>query len=659
MGRIRLHLPRKTLLVSLCTLVAGGCACFFIAYLAKPQTGLVVNFPETVMEGGRVVYAPKTPFSPAAAGGLLPGRDAILSVAGMPISDTRDLIRADARLNSFQPFEVQVLRDGSEARTLTLTPVFAMSRIDWILILLLAASLSFAAFAMSAWAPEDAATVYMVLACLSYLLFTCMKPFYYSSLFSNTVIQAGRFSAWLLVFFALWFPEPRGGSAFRISFVAAVLTILLLFSAARLSLYSRWAATGWERWLERYRALGQIGNVSDALAYLCLAGLLVLSRVRAKSAADRKRVDWILAGILLALPPYFFLDQLPIIVGQSQQMRVGLGNLSGLFLSILPVSIVIGVLGRRVLDIRFLAVRYLVYGILLAVVLGFFTLLAPPLRSLLSSWYSLTPVLSETMTASLLFICLVPLRALLIRAADRLFWQEAYRSSLAHVRELEMRNEQMSLLLDREGRDASRGAGRRLLDDLRRIVHGVCLGLEDPGKAAEAFRRLAGILDGGDAHGAPTRQSCRTLLDAASARVRRDHPQAVILPEGEGDPVILCRPEEVSEALARVMGNAVEACGGRAEVVGARFAQQDGTVEIEIQDHGPGFDPRMTQEAFRPFVSARKGHEGLGLCLARLFTEANAGTLEIRPPSRQGAAILFRFPSAGGDPGTTGRRRVS
>ena len=38
---------------------------YFVRYLLKPNTGLVVNFPEVVYREGRVYYAPKVPFSPA------------------------------------------------------------------------------------------------------------------------------------------------------------------------------------------------------------------------------------------------------------------------------------------------------------------------------------------------------------------------------------------------------------------------------------------------------------------------------------------------------------------------------------------------------------------------------------------------------------------
>jgi S1-C subfamily serine protease len=76
---------RMLLLFAAAVFFAGVSGVYFVRYLAKPNTGLVVNFPEAVSRDGMVVFAPKTPFSPAAAAGLLPYRDQILSVDGKAV----------------------------------------------------------------------------------------------------------------------------------------------------------------------------------------------------------------------------------------------------------------------------------------------------------------------------------------------------------------------------------------------------------------------------------------------------------------------------------------------------------------------------------------------------------------------------------------------
>ncbi|MBN2554034.1 MAG: hypothetical protein JXB06_14750, partial [Spirochaetales bacterium] len=58
---------------------------YFVRYLFKPNTGLVVNYPEVVNRDGRVIFAPKTPFSPAVSSGLRPDIDRIVAIDGRPI----------------------------------------------------------------------------------------------------------------------------------------------------------------------------------------------------------------------------------------------------------------------------------------------------------------------------------------------------------------------------------------------------------------------------------------------------------------------------------------------------------------------------------------------------------------------------------------------
>ena len=49
-----------------------------------------------VVRDGKVLFKPSAPGSAVAMAGLLPERDAILSLNGMPVASTRDLVRAVA-----------------------------------------------------------------------------------------------------------------------------------------------------------------------------------------------------------------------------------------------------------------------------------------------------------------------------------------------------------------------------------------------------------------------------------------------------------------------------------------------------------------------------------------------------------------------------------
>ena len=103
---------RTTLLLCLCGVVSLVSAVYFVRYLARPNTGLVVNYPEVLVNDGRVLFSPRSPFSPAVASGLVPQRDQIVSVNGTPVSGSRDIVAADSRVRGYSPIPVEVIRDG-------------------------------------------------------------------------------------------------------------------------------------------------------------------------------------------------------------------------------------------------------------------------------------------------------------------------------------------------------------------------------------------------------------------------------------------------------------------------------------------------------------------------------------------------------------------
>ena len=105
---------------------------YFVRYLVKPNTGLVVNYPEVVNRDGKVIFAPKTPFSPAVSSGLQPNNDQIVSVDGYPIHSIRDVVEADAQSRDYHPFPVAVIREEQQRLTISITPAFTLTKPDWL-----------------------------------------------------------------------------------------------------------------------------------------------------------------------------------------------------------------------------------------------------------------------------------------------------------------------------------------------------------------------------------------------------------------------------------------------------------------------------------------------------------------------------------------------
>ena len=112
------------------------------------------------------------------------------------------------------------------------------------------------------------------------------------------------------------------------------------------------------------------------------------------------------------------------------------------------------------------------------------------------------------------------------------------------------------------------------------------------------------------------------------------------------------------DALARIVGNLLDNAekysresDDRMIALAARSV--DDRVEIVISDHGPGVTEQATAQLFRPFVRGVTADGpaglGLGLALSQSLARAMGGDLEYRPGVRDGAAFVVRLvPARGG-----------
>lgn len=139
---------------------------------------------------------------------------------------------------------------------------------------------------------------------------------------------------------------------------------------------------------------------------------------------------------------------------------------------------------------------------------------------------------------------------------------------------------------------------------------------------------------------APTR-----LEDVVDDAVALAMPPAEIRIEralGETHPIALS-PSELTLLVRSLVDNAVEAmpAGG---TLGLRTSQLDATAVLEVEDSGTGIGPAERARAFEPFVSAKPGHVGIGLNLAKRIAERYSGQIAI-VPAAGGTIVRATFPA--------------
>jgi two-component system sensor histidine kinase KdpD len=129
-------------------------------------------------------------------------------------------------------------------------------------------------------------------------------------------------------------------------------------------------------------------------------------------------------------------------------------------------------------------------------------------------------------------------------------------------------------------------------------------------------------------------------LPEAGAAVELDVPED--LPLVHADPGLLER------VLANLLDNAVRHAGGSGpiQVMAAAGAE---SAKLAVVDHGPGVDPAAREQLFGPFQrldDRDTGGVGLGLSVARGFTEAMGGALVADQSPGGGLTMRLRLPLA-------------
>jgi signal transduction histidine kinase len=114
-------------------------------------------------------------------------------------------------------------------------------------------------------------------------------------------------------------------------------------------------------------------------------------------------------------------------------------------------------------------------------------------------------------------------------------------------------------------------------------------------------------------------------------------------------------PSRLTRVLHSLVDNAVRYTppGG---MVAITAAGSDGTLEVTVDDSGPGLTPAQRTAVFEPFWrgdSSRSSRgSGLGLTLARRITHALGGEIRVSESPGGGASFAVLLPSD--DPPTDG-----
>jgi two-component system, OmpR family, sensor kinase len=143
------------------------------------------------------------------------------------------------------------------------------------------------------------------------------------------------------------------------------------------------------------------------------------------------------------------------------------------------------------------------------------------------------------------------------------------------------------------------------------------------------------------------------LVEDAAADTRALDPGRTVDVESGDESIVLGDANQLRQVLANLLGNAVvhTPAGAPIEVAVRR---DNGAVELEVRDHGPGLPTDHPEELFERFW--RRGNEptagrsgaGLGLAIVAGIVAAHGGSVRAANASGGGASFVVRLPLAAG-----------
>jgi signal transduction histidine kinase len=118
-------------------------------------------------------------------------------------------------------------------------------------------------------------------------------------------------------------------------------------------------------------------------------------------------------------------------------------------------------------------------------------------------------------------------------------------------------------------------------------------------------------------------------------------------------PLILGDEESLAESLINILDNAAKYSDSdkRIRVATGRL---DGTVFVEVEDHGIGIAPDQREKIFEKFYRVSGGlvhntkGSGLGLALVKYIVDAHGGTVRVRSTPGEGSTFTLSFPAVPG-----------
>lgn len=110
-------------------------------------------------------------------------------------------------------------------------------------------------------------------------------------------------------------------------------------------------------------------------------------------------------------------------------------------------------------------------------------------------------------------------------------------------------------------------------------------------------------------------------------------------------PPLMMHRRHFAEAIVNLLQNAREALGQRGTIKVIAKCLQDYTVQVTVQDDGPGIPEDKTERVFEAYYTTKPKGTGLGLAVVKHNVELYGGNLKVESALGRGAKFVLQFPA--------------
>lgn len=111
-------------------------------------------------------------------------------------------------------------------------------------------------------------------------------------------------------------------------------------------------------------------------------------------------------------------------------------------------------------------------------------------------------------------------------------------------------------------------------------------------------------------------------------------------------PLITADPNKLKQVLVNLVMNAVHAMQGQGRIVLRTSLKTKGTVELQVEDDGPGIAPELQEQIFAPFFTTKPEGEGtgLGLYICQNIITGHGGSITLKSQPEKGTVFRICLP---------------